>query len=152
MTEKQRRRARKACTELREATDRAGCPLPSLGVDAASVITGGVLVQLGGALPDVITRLAEVIRAGTAALAAGEPEGTVSRLWPPAVGELVVDTGADRVGEFRSEDDAGRWLLAPPAGGDPWAANPDAVRMAGPGDQVRAEAARATARSQKRVG
>ncbi|MFJ1708590.1 hypothetical protein [Kitasatospora sp. NPDC088346] len=66
----QRRQAHKACAEIREAADSAGCPLPSLAVESTSAITGSVLVQLGGAPPDVITKLAKVIRAGTIALAA----------------------------------------------------------------------------------
>ncbi|AUY54555.1 hypothetical protein EH183_29065 [Streptomyces sp. CB01881] len=76
----------------------------------------------------------------------------VTHLWPPAVGDLLVDVVRDLVGEFRGKDDTGRWLLVPPAGGEPWRADPEAVRVAGPMDQVRADSARATARSNKRVG
>ncbi len=154
IAEEQQRRAKDARTELRAATTEAGCPFPDLEVEPADPRTGVARVDLGMVALETAFRLAEVIRAGVDALAAEDrrPEGTVTHLWSPAVGDLVVDTGSDKVGEFRNTDDSGRWLLAPPAGGDPWLAAPEAVRTAGPTDQVRAEAARATARSNNRVG
>ncbi|MDH6113656.1 hypothetical protein P3T36_007923 [Kitasatospora sp. MAP12-15] len=148
----QRRQAEEACAELREVTEDARCPLPSLAVESASVITGTVLVQMGGATPEVVRRLAEVLRAGVDALAAEDTPSAVSHRWEPSPGDLVVDVSAGRVGEFCGEDDSGRWLMAPPTGGEPWPADPGTVRVAGPMDQIRAEAARVTARSKARVG
>ncbi|MFJ2781905.1 hypothetical protein [Kitasatospora sp. NPDC087315] len=145
MVGKQRRAARKACAEMREATEEAGCRLPSLGLDAPSGITGEVLVDMGRAAPDVITRLAEVIRVGAAALAAeapdgpdspDSPEGMVTHLWAPRVGDLVVDISAGLVGEFCGED-GDRWRLAPLAGGDEWTADPVTVRFTTPADRAR---------------
>jgi hypothetical protein len=79
----ERSRARKACAELSEATAEAGCVLPSLGVEGSSVISGMFLVQLGGVAPKTAERLAEVIRAGLAALAAEEIDGAVADLRAP---------------------------------------------------------------------
>ncbi|MFE2409909.1 hypothetical protein ACFXDE_16395 [Kitasatospora sp. NPDC059408] len=73
LTAEMRAQAEEACAELRNATEAAGCPLPSLTVDTPSIVTGRVLVHLGGALPEVISRLAEVLRAGADALAAKDP-------------------------------------------------------------------------------
>ncbi|MEV7777786.1 hypothetical protein [Kitasatospora sp. NPDC088351] len=127
---------------MREATEGAGCRLPSIGLDTPSGITGEVLVDMGRAAPDVITRLAEVIRVGTAALAAeapddpDRPEGTVTHLWAPRFGDLVVDISAGLVGEFCGED-GDRWRLAPLAGGNEWTADPVDVRFTAPTDRAR---------------
>ncbi|MER6360112.1 hypothetical protein [Kitasatospora sp. NPDC001527] len=141
-----------ALAELIGATKSAGVVLPSLEVELPARGRTDFLIQLGGVPPETAARLAVVILAGAAALAAKKPAGTVTHLWAPAVGDLVVDTMVDRVGEFRGLDDSGAWLLAPPAGGSPWPADPSGVRVAGPNDRIRAESAQANARSHKAVG
>jgi hypothetical protein len=47
----------------------AGSPLPSLGVDLGSAVTGTVLVELGRARPDVVATMAELISDGVKARA-----------------------------------------------------------------------------------
>ncbi|KDQ67009.1 hypothetical protein ACFYPK_21175 [Streptomyces halstedii] len=71
---------------------------------------------------------------------------------PPRVperGTLVVDTGrGDLVGEFRGV--AGPyWSLRPIRGGPEWEVDPAHVRLAGAGERLRAETARANARSRE---
>ncbi|AUG78108.1 hypothetical protein CFP65_3308 [Kitasatospora sp. MMS16-BH015] len=160
--EANQRKARSALEEFRSATEAAGCPLPSLAVDSPSVVTGLVLVLLGGALPDVITRLAKVIRAGVAALAAEEgaaqaaedgPAGSVSLMWTPYDGQLVLDCERDQVGVFQRAEGA-RFVLAPVVVGSgcDWLADPLKVRAADANDRVRAEASVLNANSKKRVG
>lgn len=145
--------ALQALAELCEASEAAGLALPSLRVETPARGRTDFVVQLGGVPPETAARLAAVLRAGAAAAEESAESGTVSHLWAPAVGDLVHDVEADRVGEFRGPDDAGRWLLAPPAGGEPWPVDPSGVRVANPSDRVRAEAARATARNRAaRVG
>ncbi|MFS0697162.1 hypothetical protein [Streptomyces nitrosporeus] len=65
----------------------------------------------------------------------------------PALGTLVVDTGnGDRVGEFRGT--AGPyWSLRPVRGGPEWEAEPALVRPVDAAERMRAETARANARS-----
>ncbi|WP_280719293.1 hypothetical protein [Kitasatospora sp. MAP5-34] len=122
-----------------------------MGVDSPSAITGDVLVSLGCARPDVITRLAQVIRAGAIALAAEGAKDTGTHLWTPRVGDLVVDTEADRVGEFRGGS-GGRWTLARSTGGDEWTADPRHVRAPGANERVRVGMAEAVGGSDKGVG
>ncbi|MGK4582339.1 hypothetical protein [Kitasatospora sp. HPMI-4] len=53
---------------LADALDQAGIVLPSLGVDQVPVIGSGVfVVELGRARPDVVARLAAVVRLGAEA-------------------------------------------------------------------------------------
>ncbi|MFF2039764.1 hypothetical protein ACFVVX_05010 [Kitasatospora sp. NPDC058170] len=57
--------ARAAVAELTDALASASIVLPSVGVDSPSLFTGEVLVELGRARPDVVIRLAALIRRGT---------------------------------------------------------------------------------------
>ncbi|MFJ8472307.1 hypothetical protein [Kitasatospora sp. NPDC094011] len=144
------REARKALAEFRVATEAAGCRLPSLGVDTQTV-TGSVVVMLGGAPPDEVRRLTRYVLAGVAALAAEEETapadddpapGSVSLMWTPYDGQLVVDCGTDRPGLFRGAD-SDRWRLAPVVhdSGPDWLADPFKVRPGEPKDRARAETA-----------
>ncbi|MER5358629.1 hypothetical protein [Streptomyces sp. NPDC002785] len=65
----------------------------------------------------------------------------------PAPGTLVADTShGDRVGEFRGV--AGPyWSLRPVCGGTEWEAEPERIRILTPAERLRAETARANARS-----
>ncbi|MDX3458133.1 hypothetical protein PV396_40420 [Streptomyces sp. ME02-8801-2C] len=63
----------------------------------------------------------------------------------PPLGTLFVDIH-DRVGEFRGEW-CGFWSLRPVTGGTEWAVNPRDVAPASPDQRLRAETARANARS-----
>ncbi|MEE1929256.1 hypothetical protein V1J52_13890 [Streptomyces sp. TRM 70351] len=64
----------------------------------------------------------------------------------PETGTLIVDTRDNRVGEFRGV--AGPcWSLRPVCGGAEWEAEPEHVRPAEPIERLRAETARANARS-----
>lgn len=56
--------AEQAVRALTEALHAVGIVLPSLWVDPCPVATGGVLVQLGRARPDVVQRLAGVVARG----------------------------------------------------------------------------------------
>ncbi|MEV6401194.1 hypothetical protein AB0M39_41545, partial [Streptomyces sp. NPDC051907] len=56
--------AEDAVTTLRRALFNAGLTLPSLGLDSPCGHTGTVLVELGNARPDVVTRLAELVEKG----------------------------------------------------------------------------------------
>ncbi|MGW3229393.1 hypothetical protein [Kitasatospora sp. NPDC001095] len=144
-----------ALAELQEASQLAGVVLPLLGVELPVRGRTEFLVQLGGVSPETAARLAVVLRAGVAAIAAEESAepGTVTHMWAPVMGDLVHDIGADKVGEFRGLDDTGRWLLRPPAGGEPWPVDPEGVRAADLSDKLRAEAAWTTARHRAaRVG
>ncbi|MFD7642648.1 hypothetical protein ACFV4P_18530 [Kitasatospora sp. NPDC059795] len=128
-----------------------GIALPSLGVDGQSAFTGEVLVQLGGVPPAVVAGIAFALDVGFSVIRAGHGAGSVVQvLRTPEVGALVVDVRADRVGEYRATDEQGRFVLAPPAGGDQWAADPGDVHAANRNDRARAEAARRTARSNRR--
>nr|WP_252395103.1 hypothetical protein [Streptantibioticus parmotrematis] len=69
---------------------------------------------------------------------------------PPEPGALVVDVARDRVGEFRGEW-CGRWFLRPVTGGREWAARPEDVRAVSPEQRLRAQTARANARSRGEV-
>ncbi|MDH6113920.1 hypothetical protein P3T36_002741 [Kitasatospora sp. MAP12-15] len=60
----QRQQARIAVTKLTAALTRAGSPLPSVGIDPASALTGTVLVDLGRARSDVVIQIAELILEG----------------------------------------------------------------------------------------
>ncbi|MFB7912382.1 hypothetical protein [Streptomyces sp. NPDC056061] len=64
----------------------------------------------------------------------------------PAPGTLMVDLSQDRVGEFRGEW-CGQWSLRPVGGGVEWTVRPEDVRAADPIRRLRAELARANARS-----
>lgn len=64
----------------------------------------------------------------------------------PEVGTLMVDVSRDQVGEFRGEW-CGWWCLRPVCGGTEWAVMPEDVQLAGPEERLRAETARANARS-----
>lgn len=72
------------------------------------------------------------------------------RIPTPAVGALVVDTARARLGEFRGEW-CGMWSLRPVTGGKEWDAAPEHVRPASRADRLRAETARANARSRGEV-
>lgn len=63
----------------------------------------------------------------------------------PPTGTLLVDA-RERVGEFRGEW-CGLWSLRPVTGGTEWTVAPEDVRPAGPEQRLRAETARANARS-----
>ncbi|PYC74507.1 hypothetical protein C7C46_24160 [Streptomyces tateyamensis] len=78
--------------------------------------------------------------------------GSVSLMWAPHDGQLVVDGERDQVGVFRRAE-GDRWVLAPVVHGscDDWLADPLKVRAAEPTDRVRAEAALANAQSVQRV-
>ncbi|MEU3878867.1 hypothetical protein [Streptomyces californicus] len=69
----------------------------------------------------------------------------------PKVGALVVDAGrAGRVGVFRGV--AGPyWSLRPVCGGAEWEAQPEQVRPATAAERLRAQTARANARSRGEV-
>ncbi|MFJ1704646.1 hypothetical protein [Kitasatospora sp. NPDC088346] len=111
LTAERRRVAARARTELAAALDAVGLLLPSLSVDWRSAAqSGAVVVELGGVGPGVAWRLAKVIRRSG-------PPGV------PAVGELVLDETAYRVGEFMGAED-GRWWLRPPGGGCEWDVRP----------------------------
>lgn len=68
---------------------------------------------------------------------------------PPAPGTLVVDA-RERVGEFRGAW-CGVWSLRPVTGGTEWTVDPGEVRAASPEECLRAETARANARSRGEV-
>ncbi|MEU6171092.1 hypothetical protein ABZ832_04120 [Streptantibioticus parmotrematis] len=80
----------------------------------------------------------------------GVPAGPIEFPRPPALGTLVVDVARGRVGEFRGEW-CGRWFLRPVAGGREWAARPEDVRAVSPEQRLRAQTARANARSRGEV-
>jgi hypothetical protein len=65
-TRPQRAAARYALAELTRSLALVDITLPSAGLDQPSLLTGTVLVQLGNARPDVVLRLAEVVRKGAA--------------------------------------------------------------------------------------
>ncbi|MFE4972101.1 hypothetical protein ACFRAR_08275 [Kitasatospora sp. NPDC056651] len=144
-----------ALADLVGATESAGLVLPSLGMEIPVRGRTDFLVQLGGVPPETAARLAVLLRIGVAVVAAEEAAepATVTHMWAPAVGDLVHDIAADKVGSFHGLDDAGRWLLRPPAGGEPWPVDPSGVRAADVSDRLRAEAALTTARHRAgRVG
>ncbi|MFF2543968.1 hypothetical protein ACFVUY_15535 [Kitasatospora sp. NPDC058063] len=144
-----------ALAELKEAFQLAGLAVPSLGIELPVQGRTEHLVQLGGVPSETAAQLAVVVHAGVAALAAEESAegGTVTHMWAPIPGDLVHDIGADKVGEFIGLDNTGRWLLRPPAGGEPWPVDPEGVRAADRSDRLRAEAAWTTARHRAaRVG
>ncbi|MFF1907373.1 hypothetical protein [Kitasatospora sp. NPDC058218] len=62
---RQREDARAAVAELTDALAAANIVLPSIGTDSPSLFTGEVLVELGRARPDIVVRLAALIRRGT---------------------------------------------------------------------------------------
>lgn len=64
----------------------------------------------------------------------------------PAPGTLMMDVLRERVGEFRGEW-CGQWSLRPVGGGVEWTVDPRDVRPADPIERLRAELARANARS-----
>ncbi|MCC3769740.1 hypothetical protein [Streptomyces sp. UNOC14_S4] len=66
----------------------------------------------------------------------------------PEIGELLHDTAADRVGEFRGAT-AGQWTLRAPGSGGEWEAEPGSVAPAGTYEHVRAEAAKLNARRRR---
>ncbi|MGW4813201.1 hypothetical protein ACWEPB_16380 [Kitasatospora cineracea] len=121
--------AHKVCDGLREALGSAGVRLPSLGVERS--VTGAHLVQLGGVTPEVAGELAALVWAGAPyvrAVRGGEftEAGPVS--WSPGRGELLVDTGTGRLGEFSGLDGRGALVLVPADGGAPWSVGRGAVR------------------------
>ncbi|MGW4896427.1 hypothetical protein ACWEQL_29870 [Kitasatospora sp. NPDC004240] len=59
-----RRQATDAYEELVAALAAASLVLPSAGIGTSSSFTGEVLVELGGARPDVVQRIAELIWRG----------------------------------------------------------------------------------------
>ncbi|MFI9271183.1 hypothetical protein ACIGXM_10790 [Kitasatospora sp. NPDC052896] len=59
-----RREAAEALAELTASLTLADVTLPSTGIDRHSPFTGTVLVELGAARPDMVKRLAAVVRAG----------------------------------------------------------------------------------------
>ncbi|GAA2245541.1 hypothetical protein GCM10010430_29280 [Kitasatospora cystarginea] len=64
--------ARAAEAELADALRQAGLVLPSLATEhQADYFTGIVLVDLGRARPDVVSRLAALVRRGVAAAESG---------------------------------------------------------------------------------
>ncbi|MFB7470095.1 hypothetical protein [Kitasatospora sp. NPDC056184] len=131
----QRRQATEACEALREVATAAGCPLPSLGVDSPSVITGECLVDVGRARPESVLHLADVLRVGLATLAA--ESSPVVPLFRPKVGDLVVDTESGRVGEYAGVAEDG-WTLRPfLMDGPKWTADPLHVRTATTNERVR---------------
>ncbi|MFF0227599.1 hypothetical protein [Streptomyces sp. NPDC004629] len=67
----------------------------------------------------------------------------------PTPGTLMVDAD-QRVGEFRGEA-YGFWFLRPVTGGREWSVSPDDVQLASPAERLRAETARANARSRGEV-
>ncbi|WOX11190.1 hypothetical protein [Streptomyces sp. N50] len=67
----------------------------------------------------------------------------------PAPGTLLADSRG-RVGEFRGEW-CGVWSLRPVTGGTEWTVDPEDVRPATPAQRLRAETARANARSRGEV-
>ncbi|GAA3856206.1 hypothetical protein GCM10023084_07630 [Streptomyces lacrimifluminis] len=75
--------------------------------------------------------------------------GSQTPLLVPAVGALVADA-RDRVGEFRGEW-CGEWCLRPVTGGTEWTVAPEDVQPASPEQRLRAETARANARSRGEV-
>ncbi|MFG3053856.1 hypothetical protein ACGFZP_23285 [Kitasatospora sp. NPDC048239] len=62
---RQREQARAAVAEPTDALATANIVLPSSGVDSPSLFTGEVPVELGRARPEVVVRLAALIRRGT---------------------------------------------------------------------------------------
>ncbi|MEU9047230.1 MULTISPECIES: hypothetical protein [unclassified Kitasatospora] len=151
ITKRQRKAAREACAELREVAAAAGCPLPSLGVvPGASLITGEVLVDLGWARPESVANLVDVLRVGLESLAA--KSSPVTPLLRPRVGDLVVDTESERVGEFEGSTDTG-WTLSPwPSPGETWTADPLKVRVPTSNERARAVMATESADSTQKVG
>lgn len=67
----------------------------------------------------------------------------------PHLRTLLVDH-RDRVGEFRGEW-CGLWYLRPLTGGQEWSVDPEDVRPLTPEQRMRAETARANARSRGEV-
>ncbi|MET9253436.1 hypothetical protein [Streptomyces sp. NPDC003717] len=66
---------------------------------------------------------------------------------PPSIGTLLVDPArGDRVGEFRGVSGP-YWAIRPVTGGTEWEADPAALRLPGQEERLRAETARANARS-----
>ncbi|MEV0846165.1 hypothetical protein AB0J21_09865 [Streptomyces sp. NPDC049954] len=68
----------------------------------------------------------------------------------PPVGTIVVDMRREQIARFQAAM-GGRWWLRPVRGGCEWSAAPTDVRIAGPAERLRAEAARANARSRGEV-
>jgi hypothetical protein len=73
------------------------------------------------------------------------PASTHAPARAPARGTLLVDARG-RVGEFRGEW-CGVWSLRLVTGGTEWTVAPEDVRPASPAERLRAETARANARS-----
>lgn len=79
-----------------------------------------------------------------------EPPPAISPNPPiPPVGTLVVDAQG-RIGEFRGEW-CGAWSLRRVTGGTEWTVSPEDVRPLTPEQRLRAETARANARSRGEV-
>ncbi|MEW1718434.1 hypothetical protein [Streptomyces sp. NPDC093109] len=57
--------AEEAVEELKAALADVGLVLPSLGINASALMPWLVLVELGGARPDVVRGIAEAIKRGT---------------------------------------------------------------------------------------
>ncbi|MDQ8704598.1 hypothetical protein RCO28_19185 [Streptomyces sp. LHD-70] len=68
----------------------------------------------------------------------------------PAIGALLRDIRRDQLGEFRGVC-SGRWFLRPVRGGREWDVDPGDVQPAEPAERLRAENARANARSRGEV-
>ncbi|WP_282205261.1 hypothetical protein [Kitasatospora fiedleri] len=131
--------AQRAYEGVQEALRSAGIRLPSLAVE--KTVTGEYLVQLGGVVPDVAGRLASVAWTGAPYLRAAEGEEfaePVMQFWTPEQGELLVEVGTERLGEFSRMNESGELVLIPADGGEPWSVGRTSVRHPRVDDLVRA--------------
>ncbi|MFJ6571206.1 hypothetical protein ACIQNU_27710 [Streptomyces sp. NPDC091292] len=74
------------------------------------------------------------------------PEAATPNRVPPAFGSVIVDADRDMVGVFCGTS-GDRWSLRPVTGGAEWTVDPEDVRPSSPEERLRAETARANARS-----
>ncbi|MFE9426086.1 hypothetical protein ACFYNO_24355 [Kitasatospora sp. NPDC006697] len=58
--------AEQALSRFRIALSMDGLILPSLGLDAPSLVTGQVLIELGRARPETVRRISDLLIAGIA--------------------------------------------------------------------------------------
>lgn len=141
-----REEAESAAKLLRRAFWLAGITLPDDGPAAGIGVHAGPAVRLGTLAPAMALRLASVVSRGARAHVSHAPQDAPDAGATPARGAVVVDTRRDKVAEFQGAM-GGRWWLRPVRGGCEWSAAPVDVRPAQPAERLRADAARANARS-----
>ncbi|MFJ5884452.1 hypothetical protein [Kitasatospora cineracea] len=140
--------ADRACHHLAESLASLGVALPGLRVERTE--TGQYRLALGSMEVDAAEETAFAVFAGASVLnALRDDNPDREAVWLPEVGELLVDSAADRLGEFVEVAPEGRWLLAPIGGGEPWAVDRSGIGFPTRSHMARAGAARRTARTER---